>query len=140
MARRDGNREQAGGQGSTGRFWLEAVAATIGAVLAVTTIGFIVWRGLGETGLPPELTVELVSVAEQPAGYLAEVVVRNGGESTAANVVVEGTMAAGGGASETAEFTIDYVPSGSERRGGLLFAGDPRRSDLDLRASGYAEP
>lgn len=46
----------------------------------------------------------------------------------------------GGEVVEEGEATVDYVPSSSERRGGLVFTRDPRRHELTLRVKGWAEP
>jgi uncharacterized protein (TIGR02588 family) len=41
---------------------------------------------------------------------------------------------------ETSETTFDYVPSRSQREGGLVFTADPRGYALTLQAKGYIEP
>lgn len=135
---------QARNRGDTNavRLWVEALAAGIGAILAATTIGFIVWRGIGEAGAPPVLHAEVSAIREERGAYVAEIVVTNTGETAAAEVVVEGSLPADveEGEPETSQFTLDYVPSHSHRKGGLIFSRDPRVGGFVLRPLGYAVP
>jgi uncharacterized protein (TIGR02588 family) len=119
---------------------LEAIAAAIGAVLALTTLGIIVWDGMRDAGRPALITLSAGAVTEHEGGYVVEVVARNSGDATAAALLVEGSLRQGDRVVETSETTFDYVPSRSEREGGLAFAADPRAYALTLQAKGYIEP
>ena len=55
-------------------------------------------------------------------------------------MLVEGELAGPDGPIETSEATMDYLPPGSEREGGLFFSRDPRRYEVRLRAKGYVDP
>lgn len=127
------------GERDSAKAWLEFAAASVGALLATATIGFILYRGFTSVGASPELTVQLEGVAEQAGGYLAEILVRNSGESAAAEVVVSGELGPAPDV-EQSEATFDYVPSRSERRGGLIFSEDPRAGDLRLRVQSQVYP
>lgn len=114
--------------------------AAASALLVLATLGFLVYEALAVSPTPPDLRVTVAAV--QPAGdsYLVEFEATNGGGRTAARVEVEGTMRRGGVTVETASATLDYVPEGGTRRGGLYFTQDPRGQTLELRALGYARP
>ena len=119
---------------------LEAVAAVIGAVLAIGTFGVIVYEGVTSSDRPPlvELRAERVQAFE--GGFLVEVAIRNAGDRAAADLTIEGLLNRGGSTVETSEMLLDYLPSSSSRRGGLYFRNDPADYELVLRASGYREP
>ena len=119
---------------------LETAAGILGAILALGTIGIIVWDGIAGEGGPPIVVVEAESVHAGENGFVLELSVFNRGQATAAQVAVEGTLSRDGEVVETSEATFDYVPSGSRRRGGLFFAADPRDHDVAVRAKGYVDP
>ena len=119
---------------------LEAIAASIGAILALVTLGIIAWDGIRDEGRPALVTLTAGAITEHDAGYVVEVVARNSGDATAAALLIEGSLRLGEQVVETSETTFDYVPSRSERQGGLSFAADPRAHTLTLQAKGYIEP
>ncbi|HWT30674.1 MAG TPA: TIGR02588 family protein [Propylenella sp.] len=135
-------RRKSGDQGpeSPAKRRLEAIAASIGAILALATLGIIVWDGIRDEGRPALVTLTAGAVTEHESGYVVEVVARNSGDATAAALLVEGSLRQGDQVIETSETTFDYVPSRSQREGGLAFAADPRSHTLTLQAKGYIEP
>jgi uncharacterized protein (TIGR02588 family) len=64
----------------------------------------------------------------------------NRGGRTAAQVEVQGILRRDGEEIAKSAATFDHVPRGSEARGGLFFARDPRDFELELRALGYSDP
>jgi len=132
--------EKAGREDSRGKLWLEGIAASLGALLALGTIGIILWDEWRGEGLPPDVTVEARGVQEGRGGFMLKVLADNHGDRTAAQVVVEGQLRRGGEVVATSETTFDYVPSHSHREGGLFFAEDPRGFEVQLRAKGYVDP
>ena len=118
--------------------WLEWAAAAVGLVLILAAIGVIGREMVAGKDGPPQISVRAGEVTETPDGYVVEVVARNSGGETAAQVVIEGELI--GGAPEWREATLDYLPAGSERRAGLVFGADPRTHGLKLRAKGFVEP
>ena len=119
---------------------LEFIAALIGAALTLATLGIIVWDGIQEEGRPALVTLRAEAVHPHAGGFVVEIVAENAGDDTAADLLIEGLLMQGGEAVETSEATFDYVPSRSERRGGLIFAQDPAMFQLKLQAKGYIEP
>jgi uncharacterized protein (TIGR02588 family) len=118
----------------------EWVVAAIGALLVAGTIGYLVWLALGRDEAPPDVRVVAGSVHALENGWLVKFRAVNAGSQAAAELLIEGELADQGGAIETSEATIDYLPPRSEREGGLIFSRDPRDHELHLRAKGYVDP
>ncbi|MGH6610443.1 MAG: hypothetical protein ACRECQ_09310, partial [Burkholderiaceae bacterium] len=97
----------------------EWIVAAIGCALVTAVIGLLLYREFAGGDSPPMIAVHTQAVVAAPAGYLVQFRVVNNGSSTAADVVVEGQLKRGFETIETSEATIDYVPSNSEKRGGL---------------------
>lgn len=133
-------RDQEEKQESPAKRRLETIAASIGAVLALGTIGIIVWDGIEDEGRPALITLSAGAVHTHAEGFVVEIVAENSGDETAAELLVEGVLRQGTEAVETSEATFDYVPSRSSRRGALYFSADPREHALELRPKGYREP
>jgi uncharacterized protein (TIGR02588 family) len=120
---------------------LEWLAASIGLVLTIALLGFIGWNAIQQQQEhAPEISVRVESVAQSGKGWLVRFAVRNAAPSTAAAVRIEGELRRPGAEMETSAVTLDYVPGGSELKGGLMFAHDPRQGRLTLRPLGYVEP
>jgi uncharacterized protein (TIGR02588 family) len=116
--------------------WWENAVAALGAILVTGTLGYMGWYMVAHEQTPPALSFEVTSVEPQDDRYLVTFRVINAGNSTAAQVHVAGELRRDDETVEEGETTIDYVPSYSERRGGLVFTRDPRQHDLMLRAKG----
>lgn len=125
---------------SRGKQRLEAVASIAGAVLALGTLGVILWDGVRADRKPPFVTVAAVGTERAGEGFVVEVEAFNSGDRTAAQVMVKGEVRRGDQIVATSEATFDYVPGHARRRGGLLFKDDPQGGDLLLRALGYVDP
>jgi uncharacterized protein (TIGR02588 family) len=136
--------ERDGGRGERrsreGTSPLEWVVAGLGTLLVLGTAGFLVRDAASGSSSPPRITVAVDSVLPAGAGYLVEFTARNGGETTAAGLVVEGEMRSGDGSVERSEVTIDFLPAGGSRRAGLFFSEDPRGHRLEIRPKGYDRP
>jgi uncharacterized protein (TIGR02588 family) len=101
---------------------------------------FVIYNAITASNSPPDIDVALVSVQQNRNGYLAIVLARNHGGSTAKGLVVEGEVTNGAQVLERSQTTLDYAPPKSEKQAGLFFTLDPRRYQLKLRALGYEEP
>ena len=119
---------------------LEWLCALLGFALVFGTAAFIVYKGVTRGTSAPDIAVSVESVAQVHEGYRVTLRAVNRGDITAADVKIEGTLKKGGRAIETSEMTFQYLPSGSERRGGLFFKNDPRTAELTVTAKGYEEP
>lgn len=111
--------------------WIIGAASALGVV---ALIGYLAFTALAESDGPPvfEPTVDRIFAAG--GVWHARVTLRNSGDSTAADVVLEGTAGDG----EASEITFDYVPAGSTRQGALLFDAEP--SGLELAVRSYTDP
>jgi uncharacterized protein (TIGR02588 family) len=118
----------------------EWIVALFSAAMVLALLGFLVYEGVASPRTPPDVTIEVDSIQKAGPGYLVLFRARNGGRTTAAEVLVEGEVEADSGRVERAETMIDYVPARGEQRGGLYFRSDPRRSRLRIRAHGYRNP
>lgn len=120
---------------------IEWVSAAIGLVIAGAMFGFLaveVARHRDE--VPPLMAVEPVALTSADGRYILEVEVSNASRTTGASVAIEGTLSDGRTEVETSSATLAYVPGGSERLAGLIFAHDPRKYRLELRITGYERP
>ncbi len=119
---------------------LEWVAAGVGLILILATLGVIGAEALRADKTPPRFSIRALEVTPTTGGFLMRIEVRNTGGSPAAGVVVEGQLDAAGAESETVETTFDLVADHSSREGGLYFERDPRQGQVTLRAKSYVDP
>jgi uncharacterized protein (TIGR02588 family) len=119
---------------------LEWIVAGLGVLLVGGAIGYLVFHSTTRGQTPPDIRVGAEQVLDLNHGYVVQFRARNEGGSAAAQVAIEGELVGPDGAIERGEAVIDYLPPRSDRTGGLLFTGDPRRGELRLRATGYAKP
>lgn len=112
----------------------------LGLFLILGSIGFMLYEAAAGDSSPPDVRVEIRAIQPVQNGFLVEFGVRNEGGTTAAELTLEGELRDGSQIMETSGTTIEYVPSHSERQGGLFFTLDPRQYDLQLRAKGYETP
>lgn len=132
------------GQGEQGKLddaplWMWAVAL-VGLALVAGSIAFMLYEATAGDSSPPDVSVRVDSILTTRSGYLVKFRAVNEGGSTAEGLTVEGELRDAGGSVETSETTIEYVPSHSEREGGLFFTRDPRAHELRIRAKGYEKP
>ena len=112
----------------------------LGLLLVLGSIGFALYEAAIGDSSPPNVTVEVEEIVRLENGFLVEFRVVNQGGTTAAGLTVEGELRNGTEIVETSDTTIEYVPSRSERSGGLFFTRDPGQYELELRAKGYEMP
>ena len=119
---------------------LEWAAAAVGLALVCGVLGVMLWLGVTRDERPPEVSVRTEAVTPAAGGYVVTIRAVNTGDTTAADVTVEGELRGAGGVAETSTMSFKYLAPHSERRGGLFFEKDPRRFKLELRAKGYETP
>jgi uncharacterized protein (TIGR02588 family) len=117
----------------------EWAAGVVSAAIVVSAIATLLVAGRRER-TPPVLSVHIEGSEHAGDHFRVRFVVRNEGGTTAAEVVVRGELLNSSQTKEESNVTFDYVPDGSERRGALLFTGDPQGGRLTIRPLGYREP
>ena len=110
------------------------IVAAIGLVVTLGAVGLMVFE-LFQQQRPPTLIPRIVEVQATPAGYVAEVEVRNDGSDTAAGVELEGVQGP-----VTASATLDYVPGRGSATAFLRFPADPRTAPPALSIKGWSAP
>ncbi|HVF24920.1 MAG TPA: hypothetical protein VNA23_03475 [Anaerolineales bacterium] len=119
--------------------WMWGIAL-LGLVLVLGSIVFMLYEAITGDTSPPDVVVRVESIEAATSGFLVSFRAVNEGGSTAAGITIEGTLRDGTEGIETSNTTIEYLPSHSERKGGLFFTLDPRQYELELRATGFEEP
>jgi uncharacterized protein (TIGR02588 family) len=119
--------------------WMWGIAF-LGLALVLGSIAFLLYEAATGDSSPPDVTVRVDSILLTWNGFLVKFRAINEGGSTAEGLTVEGELRNGTESVEVSNTTIEYVPSHSEREGGLFFTVDPRRYELQLRAKGYEKP
>lgn len=132
--------ERSGTTGATTVPALEWATAALGGLLVLAVIGFLLWQGIGGGDGPPRVSVSVAQVTAQPDGFHVGFVARNDGDATTMALTIEAALTPAGGQVERLDTVIDYLPARSTRRGGFVFASDPRQGRLELRAVSYQEP
>jgi uncharacterized protein (TIGR02588 family) len=131
--------DQQQSQPHTPTVW-EWAAAALGLLLVGGALGFLFYQALTGYEAPPDVRVQVLDVHQVGHGYLVEIRVRNYGNTTAAELTIEGELRQGDEPLETSHSTFDYVPARSQRTGGLFFTRDPRQFRLELGPKGYQKP
>lgn len=119
---------------------LEWTFAAIGLLVVAAALGFLIYRGATKADTPPQIKVEVESVAQTGEDYLVNFRVTNTGDTTAAALTIEGELKKGEKSEESSDISLAYLPAKSVRRGGLFFTKDPRKFELKIRAKGFEQP
>ena len=118
----------------------EWTAATIGLLLFLVALGSSVYRGLWTGDAPPDIVVQITSMIPMRDQYLIQFRAENRGPRAAEGVVIEVRLVGPEGRVETSHTTIEYLPGGSSREGGLFVSVDPKGLQVSVRALGYEKP
>lgn len=121
--------------------WLEWVVFGVGALLVLSTLGFLVYDGATSAGeAPPALTVVTGTPEQKGEHFIVPVTVTNKGGQTAEGVTIEVTLERDGAEAERGEFAVAFLPRGGKREGFVTFRTDPRSARLVPRVLGYEKP
>ena len=118
----------------------EWVVGIFCALVVLAAVGYLFFEALTRPSLPPMVAVQVERVVPMRSGFLVEFRAINEGSSTAANLMVEGTLLQDTTTVEKSTATIDFVPAETEREGGLFFSRDPGAYRLEVRPTGYDRP
>lgn len=136
---RDDQQEQAQAQEGPPPFWEWCVAA-IGLGLVVACLAYLTVHALRGPPAPPDPVLEVVAVHEQGRRFLLVLRVVNRGAATAQDLKIAGELKQAGTVLERSETEFQFLPGQSWREGGLFFANDPRKFQLELVPVSYQKP
>lgn len=133
----DGPRHRFSQAGTLGEWILGGISTF--TVLAIAAV--LVHQGLTRDpeGAAVQVRVDRVRQAADSL-WVVEFWAENTGGAPALNVTVRGRLGAGEPPVAEATTTLDLVPEGARRRGGLQFRSDPAAHPLELRATGWTRP
>lgn len=117
----------------------ERAASALGAAIVLGTIGFLGLETIRRGDDELALTVSVVQIREEAAGFVVDVEVRNQSRGAAAGVQLAGSDRGSDGRQLHSGVTLDYVPGLSSRRASLVFAVHPGSAPA-VRIIGYTRP
>ena len=118
----------------------EWLAAALGLLLLVASLGYLAFDAMAGNGRPPSPAVRVTGIEEQDGHYLVRLQVLNRSRATAADLRVEGELRRGAEVVERSETEFAFLPGESRREGGLFFRHDPRTLELVVSARSYQQP
>ncbi|HVK82242.1 MAG TPA: hypothetical protein VM915_16690 [Verrucomicrobiae bacterium] len=119
---------------------LEWIMGGAGALIFAVLVGFTAWCAVMGGDGPPIVAAQVQEVIDTAHGHIVKIEVQNTGDTTAADATLIAALRVGGEIVETHTLTFDYLPRHSSRRGGFVFARDPRDGQLIVVGDGYVDP
>ena len=119
---------------------IEWLIGGVSGVVVVGMIGFVFFQAISRSVSGPAMEVIAVGVEERQLSYHVGFRVKNRGDTTAADVMISGTLESEGEVIESVEVAVDYVPGNSVRTGGMIFVHNPSQYQLRLLATAYNDP
>ena len=121
--------------------WLEWIVFALGMALTLLVLGYLGYQAITASQATPILMVSADSAQEQDGQYVMPVRVRNTSAAPAEGVHVQVVLFKDGAEWEKADFTLQFAPPHSRRRGWVSFLKDPSQADrIEARALGYQMP
>jgi uncharacterized protein (TIGR02588 family) len=108
----------------------------------LATLGYLFYDSFATSAaLPPRIEVQLGTPEQQSNRFIVPVSVTNHGDQTAQGVTVEVVLENDGKEEESGEFTVQFLPRHSTRKGWVPFKTDPRQAEkIDAGILGYNTP
>lgn len=128
--------EQTQDRGRSTAEWVSLLVAALvlGAVIGVV---LVLWLSVGNR--PPHFVIEPDEVRQEGGQYYLTFTMRNAGNQTGSEVLVEGFLpATGSDGEERSATTFDFVPAQATVDGVLVFSRDP--AGVQLRVLSYQPP
>lgn len=117
---------------------------TLGLSIAVVAlvVGLASWLYLRSDDEPPIIVVEtmLDDVRQADGDWYLPIEIRNEGDRTVANAIVQGELDTGDGDPQVAEITITYLAEGERTGATFVFADSPSSGTLTIRVTSYTDP
>lgn len=83
---------------------------------------------------------QMQELRQDSGGYYLPVIVRNVGDPTVEEVLIQAELDTGAGEPETAQFTVNFLAGGERVKGTFVFQHDPAEGDLTARVISFQEP
>ena len=131
--------EQQESRGRSGQSAAEWITLTLGAVLILVLVGLVTYLYVSGDNRPPviEATPFAREIRHEEGAYYLPIEVTNQGGRTAEDVVIQTDLSTGEGASEVAEFTIDFLSGGETVEGTVVFVSDPSAGELTVGVASF---
>jgi uncharacterized protein (TIGR02588 family) len=125
-----------------GRSIAEWITFAISLAILISVVGTITWLSFRGEDRPPVITVEVQmdQLRQEESGYYLPVLVRNGGNDTVEDAVIQGELDTGEGQPETVDLTVTFLAGGEEINATLVFRDDPSAGELTTGVISYKEP
>ena len=136
----DGNHERS--SGSQARSAAEWTTLGISLVILLGMASLVTYLYRVEGTRPPVIEAQPLRFEGRQEGslYYLPIEIRNTGDQTVADVVVETELVTPDGASETAEIEVTFLAGGAMTEGVVVFSSDPRSGELTVRALSFDLP
>jgi len=120
----------------------EWTTLAISSATLLAFIGAITWLSFMGEERPPVIVVEpdLEQVRNEESGYYLPVTIRNDGDRTVEDAIIQGQLVTGEAEPETADITITFLSGGERVQGTLVFQSDPAQGELTTGVTSYKEP
>ena len=118
--------------------WLERTATVISVLIVATLFGLLT-RDAVRTHSAADLEARAGDHRAVGSQHYMEVSVENRGDRAVRDVEIDISLVAGD-STDTARFTIDWLPGKSTRHGTAIFPRDPSAGTVRASVRGFAEP
>jgi uncharacterized protein (TIGR02588 family) len=121
--------------------WLEWMVFGASAVLVAATVGYLAYDAATLGDGPPRVSVTTGRAVPAPGGFALGVTVRNDGDRTAEEVMVEVEIERADGGTERASLLVPRLPRGARSDATVILRSDPRAARaVRARPVSYREP
>jgi uncharacterized protein (TIGR02588 family) len=121
----------------TPRTKAEWVSMIISIVLVAGVVGVVIALWLSPSKTPARFRIDRRAIRTEAGHYYLPITVTNEGDTTGAQVTVEGRLKVAGN-EQTSATTFDFVPAHSNVEGVLIFDSEP--TSAELRVVSYQQP
>ena len=118
----------------------EKLVGLMGFLLICLTVIYLVWSAFSNTNQPPNIQFSVVRIEALEQQYLVLVDVKNSGDKTVSDLLLEACLTDGDGSMQSSTSQVSYLAPSSSQRVGFYFTSDPAKGELSFTPIGYQEP
>lgn len=118
----------------------EKLVGLMGFVLICLTVIYLVWSAFSNANHPPNVQFNVINIEAFEQQYLVLVDVKNTGDKTASDLLLEARLTSADGSMQSATSQVSYLAPSSSQRVGFYFTSDPAKGELTFTPIGYQEP